>query len=66
VIDISFNNFTGGSPGTPDFNPDAYMSGLEELAKVGVTWVQVSMPGESLAHLLETIDSFGQQVIAHV
>jgi hypothetical protein len=42
------------------------MSGLEELAKVGVTWVQVSMPGESLAHLLETIDSFGRQVIAHV
>jgi probable F420-dependent oxidoreductase len=66
AIDISFNNFTGGSPGTPDFNPDAYMSGLEELAKVGVTWVQVSMPGESLAHLLETIDSFGRQVIAHV
>ncbi|CAN5166573.1 LLM class F420-dependent oxidoreductase [soil metagenome] len=65
AIDISFNSFTGGSPGTPDFNVDAYLTGLDELARVGVTWVQVSMPGDSLAHLLETIDSFGQQVIAH-
>jgi probable F420-dependent oxidoreductase len=66
AIDVSFNNFAGGDPGQPDFNVDAYLTGLADLAKVGVTWVQVSMPGDSLEHLLETIDSFGRQVIANV
>ncbi len=64
AIDISFNNFRGGDPGTAGFNVDAYLTGLAELAKVGVTWVQVSLPGDSLAHLLETLDLFGQHVIA--
>ncbi|MCV7229217.1 LLM class F420-dependent oxidoreductase [Mycolicibacterium komossense] len=66
AIDISFSTFTGGSPGTPDFNADAYLAGLDDLAKVGVTWVQVSMPGDSLGDLLETIDGFGRQIIAEV
>jgi probable F420-dependent oxidoreductase len=64
TIDISFNNFAGGEPGTAGFNVDAYLAGLADLAKVGVTWVQVSMPGDSLTHLLETLDSFGKQIIS--
>ena len=40
-IDITFTNIGGGSPGDDDFNADAYLSGLEKLAAVGVTWVQV-------------------------
>jgi probable F420-dependent oxidoreductase len=62
-VDISFNNFAGGSPGTPDFNGDAYLSGLDKLAAIGVNWVQVALPGDSLAHTLEAIQSFGEQVI---
>jgi probable F420-dependent oxidoreductase len=63
-VDISFTNVAGGSPGRPDFNADAYLSGLDKLAAVGVTWVQVSLPGDSVAHALEAVDSFGELVIA--
>src|SRR5262245_39089232 len=63
AIDVSFTNADGGSPGSDDFNADAYLSGLEKLAAVGVTWVQVGLPGDSLAHVLETIERFGKSVI---
>jgi len=63
-IDICFTNSAGGSPGRPDFNADAYLTGLDKLAGVGVTWVQVGVPGDSLAHALEAIDRFGELVIA--
>ncbi len=62
-IEISFSNFVGGSPGRPDFNADAYLTGVDKLAAIGVTWVQVGLPGDSLAHTLEAIESFGELVI---
>jgi probable F420-dependent oxidoreductase len=62
-IDVTFTNADGGSPGADDFNADAYLSGLEKLAAVGVTWVQVGLPGDSLAHVLDTIERFGKSVI---
>jgi probable F420-dependent oxidoreductase len=62
-IDVTFTNADGGSPGDDDFNADAYLAGLEKLAAVGVTWVQVGLPGDSLAHVLETIERFGKSVI---
>jgi probable F420-dependent oxidoreductase len=64
AIDVTFTNADGGSPGSDDFNADAYLSGLEKLAAVGVTWVQVGLPGDSLAHVLETIERFGASVIS--
>jgi probable F420-dependent oxidoreductase len=63
-IDISFSNFDGGSPGRPDFNADAYLTGLDKLAAIGVTWVQVGVPGDCLAHTLEAIECFGELVIS--
>ncbi|HEY7053914.1 MAG TPA: LLM class F420-dependent oxidoreductase [Mycobacterium sp.] len=62
-VDITFTNFAGGAPGRPDFNGDDYLDGLDKLAAIGVTWVQVSLPGDSLAHTLEAIDQFRTQVI---
>ena len=62
-IDIVFGNLDGGSPSDDDFNADAYLAGLERLAKLGVTWVQVGLPGDSLAHALEVIDRFKTLVI---
>jgi hypothetical protein len=47
-----------------DFNADAYLSGVEKLAALGVTWLQVGLPGDSLAHVLETVERFGGSVIA--
>jgi probable F420-dependent oxidoreductase len=63
-IEVSFGNFAGGRPGRPDFNADAYLSGLDKLAAIGVTWVQVSLPGDSMAGALEAIARFGELVIS--
>jgi probable F420-dependent oxidoreductase len=62
-VDVSFTNVDGGSPGSDEFNADAYLAGLEKLAAVGVTWVQVGLPGDSLAHILDTVERFGKSVI---
>ncbi|WP_101949340.1 LLM class F420-dependent oxidoreductase [Mycobacterium sp. 3519A] len=64
TVDVCFTNAEGGSPGADDFNADAYLGGVEKLAALGVTWLQVGLPGDSLAHVLETIERFGKSVIA--
>jgi alkanesulfonate monooxygenase SsuD/methylene tetrahydromethanopterin reductase-like flavin-dependent oxidoreductase (luciferase family) len=63
AVDVSFTNAEGGSPGDDAFNADAYLSGVEKLAALGVTWLQVGLPGDSLPHILETIERFGTLVI---
>lgn len=63
AIDVTFTNFAGGNPAGDDFKVDAYLSGLEKLAAVGVSWVQVGLPGDSLAHALDSIDRFRTLVI---
>jgi probable F420-dependent oxidoreductase len=64
-VDVTFSSLSGGNPGSDDFNADEYLSGIAELAKLGVTWVQVTVPGDTLTHTLETLEKFGSQVIAH-
>ncbi|HEX3286304.1 MAG TPA: LLM class F420-dependent oxidoreductase [Mycobacterium sp.] len=63
AVDITFTNLGGGSPADDDFNADAYLSGMEKLAALGVTWLQVGVPGDSLAHAIEAIERFGSSVI---
>ena len=63
TIDITFTNFEGGSPASDEFNAGAYLDGLEKLAALGVTWVGAHLPGDSLAHALETMDRFRKLVI---
>lgn len=62
-IDVSFTNLAGGSIGQPDFDAEAYLAGVAELAAAGVTWIQVPLPGENLSRLLDGIASFGELVI---
>ncbi|BBY38002.1 LLM class F420-dependent oxidoreductase [Mycobacterium mantenii] len=62
-IDISFTNVDGGNPAADGFNADTYLEALDKLAAIGVTWVQVPLPGDSLEHVIETIDRFGSSVI---
>jgi hypothetical protein len=62
-VDVVFSSFDGGSPGRDDFNADAYLTGVEKLAALGVTWLHVALPGDSLAHVLETIERFRTLVI---
>lgn len=63
ALDITYSNDVGGNPGEVDFNADAYLEGIERLAALGVTWVQVQVPGDSLAHTVEAIEQFGRLVI---
>ena len=63
TLDITFTNSEGGSPATDDFNGEAYLDGLEKLAKLGVTWVSVHLPGDSMAQVLETLDRFRTLVV---
>jgi probable F420-dependent oxidoreductase len=62
-IDVTWTNAEGGSPANDDFNADAYLGGVEKLAALGVTWLQVGVPGDTLAHAVEAIERFGSSVI---
>ncbi len=63
AVDVTFTNAAGGNPADDGFNADAYLDGIEKLAALGVTWVQAGVPGDSLAHAVETIERFGSLVI---
>lgn len=62
-VDISFSTSAGGDPGSAAFDAGAHLEGLAALAALGVTWVQVGLPGDSLAHATETLERYGEQVI---
>jgi probable F420-dependent oxidoreductase len=62
-IDVSFMTGAGGGPGRPNFNAAAHLDGLAELADLGVTWNGTGVPGDSLAHALETLEQYGAEVI---
>ena len=47
-----------------DFDADAHLDGLAALAALGVTWVQVGLPGDSVEHAVEVAQRYGEQVIA--
>lgn len=63
-IDVSFGTPAGGSPADDDFDAAARLEGLDELARLGVTWSSVNAPGDSLDHAIETLERYGAEVIA--
>jgi probable F420-dependent oxidoreductase len=63
-IDVSFGTSEGGSAGSAHFDPDAHRAGLDQLATLGVTWAHTGVPGDSLAHALESLEQYGETVIA--
>ena len=62
-IDVSFGSGAGGDPGSDRFNAGAQLAAVEELAQLGVTWAGVGVPGDSLAHAVESLHRFGESVI---
>jgi probable F420-dependent oxidoreductase len=62
-IDIAFGTGAGGNPGDDSFDPGARLAGDEELTALGVTWSGAGVPGDSLAHALESVERFGEGVI---
>jgi probable F420-dependent oxidoreductase len=64
AVDVSFSCSAGGDPADDGFDPDAHLEGLARLAAIGVTWVQVGLPGDSPGRAAETLARYGEQVIA--
>jgi probable F420-dependent oxidoreductase len=62
-IDVAFGTGAGGDPGKDTFDPDARSQADAELAGLGVTWSGAGVPGDSLAHALESLQRFGESVI---
>jgi probable F420-dependent oxidoreductase len=63
-LDVQFTNHAGGEPGSDAFDAEEHLAGLERLAALGVTWVQVGLPGDSLEHAVEALQRYGELVIA--
>lgn len=62
-IDVAFQTADGGSPGAEDFDAATHLAGLADLTALGVTWNGVGVPNDSLAHALETLERYGEDVI---
>lgn len=62
-VDVCFACRDGGDPASDDFDAAAHLGGLTELANIGVTWVQVGLPGDSVSHAVEVLARYGEQVI---
>ncbi|HUR79037.1 MAG TPA: LLM class F420-dependent oxidoreductase [Acidimicrobiales bacterium] len=65
-LDITFACHAGGNPSSDDFNPDEHIAGLHALEAIGVTWVQVGVPGEDIERTITTYANYGERVIAKV
>jgi probable F420-dependent oxidoreductase len=64
AIDVAFTCRAGGDPASDGFDAEAHLEGLAALAAIGVTWVQVGLPGDDLARAVATLERYGEQVIA--
>ena len=62
-IDVSFTTLAGGGPGDADFNPDAHLEAVDELAGLGVTWCMARIPADSLSHAVDALHRYGESVI---
>lgn len=62
-IDVSFGTGAGGDPSADGFDADARLAALEDLAALGVTWCDVSVPGDSVEHAVEALRRFGDRII---
>jgi probable F420-dependent oxidoreductase len=58
-VDVSWSAAGGGDPGQQ-------LAALEELARIGVTWVQLPVPGDSVEHAVEAVSRYGDEVIAQL
>ncbi|RFD26368.1 hypothetical protein MUBE_05730 [Mycobacterium uberis] len=55
---MAFSKLDGGNPAGVGFKADVYLFGLEKLAALGVSWVHVSLTGDSVAESLDAIERF--------
>lgn len=65
-VDVTFTCGAGGDPAADAFDVEAHLDGLDRLASLGVTWVQVGLPGDDVARAVATVERYGAEVIAAV
>ena len=65
-IDVTFACLAGGDPSSDTFNADEHIEGLHALAALGVTWVQVGVPGDDIERAIATFDRYGELVISQL
>jgi probable F420-dependent oxidoreductase len=63
TIDVSF---TSGLPsaGEGTFSSTAHVDAISDLADIGVTWTNTSVPSDTLEHALESLEQYGTEVIS--
>jgi probable F420-dependent oxidoreductase len=64
AIDVSVGALGCAPPGTPGFDPQRHLDALGTLGGLGVTWTSTGVPGDSLAHALESLEEYATTVIA--
>jgi probable F420-dependent oxidoreductase len=65
-FDVCFACRAGGDPASPSFNAAEHVDGLEALAALGVTWVQVGAPGDDVDRAVDTYARYGEEVISQL
>ena len=65
LIDVSFACPAGGDPSSDSFDADAHLEGLAQLSALGITWVQVGLPGDDLGRTIATLERYGEQIISN-
>jgi probable F420-dependent oxidoreductase len=62
-IDIAFTA-AHGEVGSPGFECDRHLGALDELAAIGVNWNGVTLPADSVGHVIDAITEYGERVIS--
>jgi probable F420-dependent oxidoreductase len=63
TIDVAFTTGLPG-PASAGFHAQDHLRTLERMEGMGVTWSSVGVPGDSVAHAIETLQRYGEEVIA--
>lgn len=62
-IDVSFGSGVGGHPGSGGFDADVKLEAIDHLAALGVTWIDVWVPGDSIDQSVEALEEYGEAII---
>ncbi|MDP1794698.1 MAG: LLM class F420-dependent oxidoreductase [Acidimicrobiales bacterium] len=65
-VDVTFACRAGGDPFSDSFDADAHLDGIRGLAALGVTWLQVGVPGTGAAEAVDALARYGELVIARL
>ncbi len=63
-VDVTFACHAGGDPHADGFDADAHIEGIRALDALGVTWLQVGVPGTDAAQAADAYARYGELVIA--